>query len=439
MNEALRPTIPGAMAFASHTCVDASRRRRRLLQASSVTVTTDATVRDAAYGDDASKSDIAGGAQSAVTESSASGTLGAAIANAAAALDPTSPLRAVTLSATLPPTPMPTTPAPTTGDEDEGAAISPSLVFTGVSVALGVVVILVGVAFYHHKERKNLSPVTVLFLIFSAPDFVLDCMWVHERQLSPGEQAFYVCSLTILVFTSIVNTISTLLAINHEIKRKQFDADKFFETCYGAPYMLILLLCCTNTDGLLLLPWTYDEEFKKTRIFEQTGFPSELLLKISFLRLIEDAGQAIIQTVYISTRGDAGLLTMLSLITSWLGFLYLLLFKALVWITSARGEIKNAESGIEMVASSDEAPIPRALPAAALDEAAASHDDVSEVEVDVVEAPVEAAASHALVEVADVEADVAEAVFEAPAPAVFDHEAPAPAVAADAERQGGVR
>ena len=209
--------------------------------------------------------------------------------------------------------------------------------------ALGVVVILVGVAFCYHEERKNLSPVTVLFLILSAPDFVLDCMWVHERQLSPGEQAFYVCSLTILVFTSIVNTISTLLAINHEINRKHFDADKFFETCYGAPYMLILLLCCTNTDGLLLLPWTYDEEFKKTRIFEQTGFPSELLLKISFLRLIEDAGQAIIQTVYISTRG-AGLLTVLSLITSWLGFLYLFLFKVLVWMTSTRGETRSAAS-----------------------------------------------------------------------------------------------
>ena len=105
----------------------------------------------------------------------------------------------------------------------------------------------------------------------------------------------------VLACTSSVNTISTLLAINHEVERGRFESNKFFETCYGAPYMLILVLSCTNTDALLLLPWTYDEEFKKTQIFRQTGFPSELLLKISFLRLIEDAGQAIIRRCLFGT------------------------------------------------------------------------------------------------------------------------------------------
>ena len=136
------------------------------------------------------------------------------------------------------------------------------------------------------------------------------------------------------MFTTVINTISTLLAIRHEHKRDHFDSDKFFDSCSGAPYMLILVLCCTNTDGLLLLPWKYDKQFKETQIFKRTGFPSEVLLRVSFLRLVEDAGQAIIQTVYISTRG-AGVLTVLSMITSWLGFVYLLLFKAIVWMTSA--------------------------------------------------------------------------------------------------------
>ena len=104
--------------------------------------------------------------------------------------------------------------------------------------------------------------------------------------------------------------------------------------------MLILVLCCTNTDGLLLLPWKYDKEFKTSQIFRRTGFPSEHILNISFLRLLEDAGQAVIQSMYISTHG-ADLLTVLSLITGWLTVLYLLLFNlaplALVWITSRGG------------------------------------------------------------------------------------------------------
>merc|ERR1712185_267363 len=103
VNAALLATVPGAVSFAAHACADARRRRRRLLQASSVTVTTDATVRDAAYGDVTSDSDIADAATSAVADAAASGELSAAIIEHAAALDSTSPLRAVALSATLPP------------------------------------------------------------------------------------------------------------------------------------------------------------------------------------------------------------------------------------------------------------------------------------------------------------------------------------------------
>ena len=145
MNDALSSTVPGALAFATHACADASRRRRRLLQASSIIVTTDATVRDAAYADGASKSDIADGAQSAVAESAASGALGAAIIDAAAALDPTSPLRAVTLSVTLPPTPTPTL-APSSAlevDDDDDSAQS---VVQWVVIAVVLLVLAIGIA-----------------------------------------------------------------------------------------------------------------------------------------------------------------------------------------------------------------------------------------------------------------------------------------------------
>ena len=90
----------------------------------------------------------------------------------------------------------------------------------------------------------------------------------------------------------------------------------------------------------------------------------------------------------------------------------------------------TATTGIEMAARSDEAPIPRVFPPAALDEAAASLAPVPDVEVDVVEAEVESHVDiEALLEAAGVEVDVVDAAFEAPtpahAPAVV--EAPAPA------------
>ena len=87
--EAVQEQITLRSGARHHACADARRRHRRLLQSSSVTVTTDATVRDAAYDDDASKSEIADGAQSAIAESAASGALD----NACAADDCANALR----------------------------------------------------------------------------------------------------------------------------------------------------------------------------------------------------------------------------------------------------------------------------------------------------------------------------------------------------------
>ena len=150
VNDALYSIIPGAVSFASHACADAGRRRRRPLQASSITITTDATVRDVAYGDDASKSDIVGGATSAVADAAASGALDEAIVERVATLDSTSPLRAVAMSVTLPPTPAPRV----GGDADRGQATL-LLVIPGLGVALFGNLSILGVAYYRRTQKKK--------------------------------------------------------------------------------------------------------------------------------------------------------------------------------------------------------------------------------------------------------------------------------------------
>ena len=58
-----------------------------------------------------------------------------------------------------------------------------------------------------------------------------------------------------------------------------------------------------------------------------------VVLLISFIRLVEDIGQAILQTIYTSQHGGDAL-TWLSLLTSWLGVFYLIMFKVVVWLAS---------------------------------------------------------------------------------------------------------
>ena len=79
-----------------------------------------------------------------------------------------------------------------------------------------------------------------------------------------------------------------------------------------------------------------DAEFKNTELFKRTGFPSVFVLSLSFIRLVEDIGQAILQTMYTSQHGGDAL-TWLSLLTSWLGVFYLIMFKLVVWLTRTDG------------------------------------------------------------------------------------------------------
>merc|ERR1711924_503424 len=87
----------------------------------------------------------------------------------------------------------------------------------------------------------------------------------------------------------------------------------------------ILFMSVTNTDALLLLPWKYDDT-KLSFISEQTGFPSKLVFSFSLFRLIEDGGQAALQTSYLTTHSGS-LLTWVSMAFSWASIAYLLIHK----------------------------------------------------------------------------------------------------------------
>ena len=142
VNSALASTLVGEVAFAEHACADSDARRRRLLE-TSITVSVDVSVRDAAFGG-ASKAEIADSVQSTLAASVASGDLQDLITLNAAQLDPSSPLLFVTsMSATAPPTMSPT-PAPET--------LSP----IGIAlIVVGGVVLCGGVALYIARRIKR--------------------------------------------------------------------------------------------------------------------------------------------------------------------------------------------------------------------------------------------------------------------------------------------
>ena len=356
VNEALRDAISGAISFTAHACTDVGgvADGRRLLSTSSdaLVVETDATVRDAAYsGSAASKDDIVSSVQSTLADSVASGALSDAIIDAIATLDPSSPLRAAEFSATMAPSS-----SPPADSSCEMPGWTPFLAFV---IPLVITAPFVYLAYEHHHVKPALSKVSVVFMVLSAPDFILDCCWVHQRQLC-AETFFYDGGLAILIIACALNTAATFMTIWMESKTKRFDANKFHQTYFGVPYMLGLVLSCTNTDVLMLLPWKCknapivfvpidrgtltavarehclhadDPEFKNTELFKRTGFPSAFVLLLSFIRLVEDIGQAIMQTMYTSQYGGDAL-TWLSLLTSWLGVFYLIMFKLVVWLTS---------------------------------------------------------------------------------------------------------
>ena len=177
-------------------------------------------------------------------------------------------------------------------------------------------------------------------MAFSSVDFTLDCLWVHERQFSTDDESFYFTwGLAVLAGTCFLNMVGTISAISLENDR--FDGRNFQKTCFGIPYPFITILCFTNTDCLLLLPWQYTYIARGDDwIVEATGFPSRTLLYISFLRLLEDAGQSVVQALYLFETQGKDTLTVYSLIFSFLTIAYIFVCKMVAVIQKSDGSNK---------------------------------------------------------------------------------------------------
>ena len=151
VNSALASTLVGEVAFAEHACADSDARRRRLLE-TSITVSVDVSVRDAAFGG-ASKAEIADSVQSTLAASVASGDLQELIALNAAQLDPSAPLLFVTsMSATAPPTMSPT---PATEAAETLSPIGIALIVVGGVVLCGGVALYMCIVRRIRRARRN--------------------------------------------------------------------------------------------------------------------------------------------------------------------------------------------------------------------------------------------------------------------------------------------
>ena len=153
VNEALRATVSGVVAFSAHTCAaiagpvasePSSRRRRRLGASDSVLITMDVTVRAAAYGS-MSESEISEDVQSTISLTASKGTLTTTLKEKAAERDATSPLVAATVS--------PTDEGSSTTKKVTSAGVDGSVVGIILAVSLGLVAATGGAAFYYGKKK----------------------------------------------------------------------------------------------------------------------------------------------------------------------------------------------------------------------------------------------------------------------------------------------
>ena len=171
VNEAMWVILTGLKSISQHTCTDVTGARRRRLLADAVNIDLEVTVRDAAFGE-SSKAEIIQSVQDDLAISVVSGDFSTLIADAAAALDSSSPLLTVLISETLAPTLAPTSApsfapssAPTVNDGDDTAQ---AMIWVVIAIAVLVIVIVVACAAFklgratanvYHSPDSQVVPV----------------------------------------------------------------------------------------------------------------------------------------------------------------------------------------------------------------------------------------------------------------------------------------
>ena len=159
VNEAMWVILTGLKSISQHTCTDVAGTRRRQLLTNAVNIGLEVTVRDAAF-NVSDKAEIAHSVQDDLAVSAASGDFSTLIADAAAALDSSSPLLTVIISETLAPTALPT-PAPTSAPTTVWVALGGRhLALVLIGAALAVVMCGCAAAFVrslvrHRRQAKE--------------------------------------------------------------------------------------------------------------------------------------------------------------------------------------------------------------------------------------------------------------------------------------------
>ena len=172
VNEAMWIILTGLKSISQHTCTDVAGARRRRLLTDEVNIGLEVTVRDAAFDLSSSKAEIIQSVQDDLAVSAASGDFSILIADAAAALDSSSPLLTVLISETLAPTLAPTSApsfapsfAPTVNDGDDTAQ---AMIWVVIAIAVLVIVIVVACAAFklgratanvYHSPDSQVVPV----------------------------------------------------------------------------------------------------------------------------------------------------------------------------------------------------------------------------------------------------------------------------------------
>ena len=170
-------------------------------------------------------------------------------------------------------------------------------------------------------KSAALPKVSVFFISLSVPDFVLGFLWIAERSNSPEKTSAPSFVGARDLADRVPSTLSYVVRHHHEMHENKFNHENS-AACGGIPSAFILFMSVTNTDALLLLPWKYDDDTKRSFIFAD-WVPQQIGLLFLSLPLIEDGGQTALQTSYLTTHSS--LLTWVSMAFSWASIAYLLI------------------------------------------------------------------------------------------------------------------
>jgi hypothetical protein len=354
LEAALAAVIIGIKRFTAQTCADDSierRRRRRLLSDNAIVITTDVTVRDAAY-DGLSKAEIAASVTSAVGEAAASGALHTDVSNA---VEADSPLVYAAASATVPPTPTPSTAAPTVAtaaaddkddDKSSGAWEVASLVILGVN-AVGIVGFSL---FMRHKVSQEITRGNIIAITLGWIDQISDFLFGVELLLFTPEggaivRAIGAVALVWFALTALFNYVMWQRILKDEQKHPY---DKAAVVKDAELYAALTIFMLGSLDLMTVWPWKDPNVRSRTR-----SYPSKPAM-LSSIRseLLEDGPQLLFNIIYFAVVGGGALFPIVNFCVTILTLLWTIFTK--MNILHAFDELDGPAAEAESIQTGDQ-------------------------------------------------------------------------------------